>query len=78
MSVGAKLAAFAAILAASFGVGAFAGAAIGPIDVDGDTPTEHSPSHGSDVLTTTPTTTPTTTTTTTTTVVTGHGTHTES
>ena len=51
MNVGAKLAAFAAILAASFGAGAVVGAAIGPIDVDDDTPAEHSPAH--DATTTT-------------------------
>ena len=53
MSVGAKLAAFAAILAASFGVGAVVGAAIGPIDVGGDAPAEHAPDHGDDAPSTT-------------------------
>lgn len=31
-----KLAAFAVVLAAAFGIGAAVGAAVGPIDVDGD------------------------------------------
>lgn len=42
MTVGAKLAAFAVILAACFGAGAAIGAAVGPIDIDGgDAPADH-------------------------------------
>ena len=43
----ARLAAFALVLAAMFGAGAALGAAVGPIDVDGDRAPGHQP-HGAE------------------------------
>lgn len=51
MSPGVKLAAFALVLAAAFGVGAAVGTAAGPIDVGGGD--DHSESHDEDRPTTT-------------------------
>lgn len=46
MRPGPKLAAFAAVVIAVFGFAAAVGAAVGPIDVGGDTPMQHqSPTH---------------------------------
>lgn len=41
MTVRSKLAAFAAIVIAAFGIGAAVGTVVGPIDVGGNVPAQH-------------------------------------